>query len=81
MHPWHWRRCPPIRPAPLALTSQAPSPSAEYWEGKRGACVGAFQQVIAQKERKEALREVVAILKSTRNPQVSRRRDRYCPSS
>uniref|UniRef100_A0A7S3S006 Intraflagellar transport protein 56 n=2 Tax=Choreotrichia TaxID=141411 RepID=A0A7S3S006_9SPIT len=45
-------------------------PNPEYWEGKRGACVGAFQQIIAQKERKETLREVVNILKSTRNPQV-----------
>ena len=42
----------------------------EYWDGKRGACVGVFQQVIARKERKEALREVVGMLKSTRNPQV-----------
>ena len=25
-------------------------PSPEYWEGKRGACVGLFQMVIAQKE-------------------------------
>ena len=45
-------------------------PDPEYWEGKRGACVGVFQQVIARKERKEALREVVGMLKSTRNPQV-----------
>ena len=29
----------------------------EYWDGKRGACVGVFQQVIARKERKEALAE------------------------
>ena len=45
-------------------------PDPEFWEGKRGACVGVFQQVIARKERKEALREVVGMLKSTRNPQV-----------
>jgi len=45
-------------------------PNPEYWEGKRGACVGVFQQVIAHKERKEVLRDVLAILKSTRNPQV-----------
>lgn len=45
-------------------------PNPEYWEGKRGACVGTFQQIIALKERKEALREVLAMLKSTRNPQV-----------
>jgi len=45
-------------------------PNPEYWEGKRGACVGAFQQIIARRERKEVLREVLAMLKSTRNPQV-----------
>ena len=42
----------------------------EYWDGKRGACVGAFQMVIAHKERKETLREVLSMLKSSRNPQV-----------
>lgn len=25
-------------------------PSPEYWEGKRGACIGAFQMVIAEKK-------------------------------
>ena len=45
-------------------------PNPEDWEGKRGACVGAFQQIIARKERKEVLREVLSMLKSTRNPQV-----------
>ena len=45
-------------------------PNPEYWEGKRGACVGAFQLVIAGKERKETLREVLSMLKSSRNPQV-----------
>ena len=45
-------------------------PNPEYWEGKRGACVGTFQQIIARKERKAVLRAVLAMLKSTRNPQV-----------
>jgi len=45
-------------------------PNPEYWEGKRGACVGTFQQIIARKERKEVLRDVLTMLKSTRNPQV-----------
>jgi len=45
-------------------------PNPEYWEGKRGACVGAFQQIIARQERKETLREILNILKTTRNPQV-----------
>ena len=42
----------------------------EYWDGKRGACVGAFQMIIAGKERKETLREILSMLKSSRNPQV-----------
>ena len=45
-------------------------PNPEYWEGKRGACVGAFQQIIAGKDSKENLREVVAMLRNTTNPQV-----------
>ena len=45
-------------------------PNPEYWDGKRGACVGAFQMVIANKERKETLRDVLSMLKSSRNPQV-----------
>jgi len=45
-------------------------PNPEYWEGKRGACVGAFQQIIALKERKDVLREVLSVLKSSRNPQA-----------
>ena len=35
-------------------------PNPEYWDGKRGACVGTFQQIIARKERKEVLRDVLA---------------------
>jgi intraflagellar transport protein 56 len=45
-------------------------PNPEYWDGKRGACVGAFQAVIAGKERKDTLRDVLGMLKSSRNPQV-----------
>jgi len=45
-------------------------PNPEYWEGKRGACIGVFQQIIAGHEPKESLREVLAILKNTSNPQV-----------
>eukprot|EP00965_Chrysotila_dentata_P227561 6196092-Pleurochrysis_carterae.AAC.2 len=33
-------------------------PNPEYWEGKRGACIGVFQQVIANKERHDVLRDV-----------------------
>ena len=40
-------------------------PTEAYWEGKRGACVGVFQQVLAKKERKELMRDVVAMLKGS----------------
>eukprot|EP01012_Entosiphon_sulcatum_P030146 TRINITY_DN3700_c0_g2_i1.p1 TRINITY_DN3700_c0_g2~~TRINITY_DN3700_c0_g2_i1.p1 ORF type:complete len:553 (-),score=181.64 TRINITY_DN3700_c0_g2_i1:435-2093(-) len=42
----------------------------EYWDGKRGACVGVFQQVIAGKEQPDALRDVVGMLRNSSNPQV-----------
>jgi len=44
-------------------------PSPEYWEGKRGACVGVFQMIIANKEPKESLRDVLSMLRNTENPQ------------
>jgi intraflagellar transport protein 56 len=45
-------------------------PNPEYWEGKRGACAGTFQLVIADKEPKESLRDIVVMLKNTTNPQA-----------
>ncbi|KAK2544207.1 Ttc26 [Columba livia] len=42
----------------------------EHWEGKRGACVGVFQMILAGREAKETLREVLHLLKSTGNSQV-----------
>uniref|UniRef100_A0A8D0GLX2 Intraflagellar transport protein 56 n=1 Tax=Sphenodon punctatus TaxID=8508 RepID=A0A8D0GLX2_SPHPU len=45
-------------------------PNPEYWEGKRGACVGTFQMILAGREPKETLREVLHLLRSTGNPQV-----------
>ncbi|NXG32572.1 IFT56 protein, partial [Dromaius novaehollandiae] len=42
----------------------------EYWEGKRGACVGVFQMILAGREAKETLQEVLHLLRSTGNPQV-----------
>ena len=38
-------------------------PTDGYWEGKRGACVGVLQAVIARKERKEVMRDVLGMLK------------------
>ncbi|KAJ1568612.1 Intraflagellar transport protein 56, partial [Cladochytrium tenue] len=45
-------------------------PNPDYWEGKRGACVGVLQQILSNQEPKEALREVIALLRNTSNPQV-----------
>ncbi|NWR78013.1 IFT56 protein, partial [Centropus unirufus] len=44
--------------------------ASEYTEGKRGACVGVFQMIIAGREAKETLREVLQLLKRTSNSQV-----------
>uniref|UniRef100_A0A671TKI9 Intraflagellar transport protein 56 n=1 Tax=Sparus aurata TaxID=8175 RepID=A0A671TKI9_SPAAU len=45
-------------------------PGSNYWEGKRGACVGVFQLILANKESKETLKEVVLLLQNSGNPQV-----------
>ena len=45
-------------------------PNPEYWEGKRGSCVGVFQQIVANKEPPESLRDVLSMLRNTSNPQV-----------
>ncbi|XP_055875861.1 intraflagellar transport protein 56-like isoform X1 [Biomphalaria glabrata] len=45
-------------------------PNPEYWEGKRGACVGVFQLIIAGSEQRETLRDVINMLRNTSNPQV-----------
>jgi hypothetical protein len=45
-------------------------PNPEYWEGKRGACVGAFQKIVAGKEPRDQLREIALMLRNTTNPQV-----------
>ena len=39
-------------------------PNPEYWEGKRGACVGVLQLVIAGHEPKESLKEIAQILRN-----------------
>ncbi|XP_072348144.1 intraflagellar transport protein 56 isoform X1 [Scyliorhinus torazame] len=45
-------------------------PNPEYWEGKRGACVGIFQMILAGREPKDTMREVLHLLRNTGNPQV-----------
>jgi hypothetical protein len=48
-------------------------PDPTYWEGKRGACIGVFQLVIAGEEPDRALSEVVQILRNTtNNPRVDK---------
>eukprot|EP00762_Andalucia_godoyi_P000705 ANDGO_05341.mRNA.1 Intraflagellar transport protein 56 len=62
-------------------------PAPEYWEGKRGACCGAFQQVVQQvtgangkvvpqkaadKSVRESLRDIINLLVNTRKPQAER---------
>uniref|UniRef100_A0A1A8PTT8 Intraflagellar transport protein 56 n=2 Tax=Nothobranchius TaxID=28779 RepID=A0A1A8PTT8_9TELE len=44
-------------------------PGSNYWEGKRGACIGIFQLILANKEPKEMLKEVLALLRNSGNPQ------------
>lgn len=45
-------------------------PDPEFWEGKRGASIGVFQMVIAGRESKESLIEVIQMIKNSSNPQV-----------
>ena len=45
-------------------------PNPEYWEGKRGACVGVFQAMIAGKASKDDLQDVLSMVRNTSNPQV-----------
>ncbi|KAI5698078.1 hypothetical protein M8J75_001376 [Diaphorina citri] len=43
-------------------------PLAEYWEGKRGACAGLMQMIMAGKENR--LSDVVQLLRNSSNSQV-----------
>jgi len=45
-------------------------PNPEYWEGKRGACIGVFQMIIAGKEPNDSLRDVLSMLRNTSSPQT-----------
>uniref|UniRef100_A0A8C5BQY8 Intraflagellar transport protein 56 n=1 Tax=Gadus morhua TaxID=8049 RepID=A0A8C5BQY8_GADMO len=45
-------------------------PDSNYWEGKRGACVGIFQLILAGRESREMLKDVLPLLRSSGNPQV-----------
>lgn len=58
------------RLAQTASHAERLDPDPEFWEGKRGACVGVFQQVIAQKAPTEDLRDILTMVRNTSNPQV-----------
>ena len=45
-------------------------PCPEYRDGKRGACIGVFQLVIAGHEPHVSLSEVVQLLQRTQQPQA-----------
>jgi intraflagellar transport protein 56 len=58
--------------------------TAEHWEGKRGACVGAFRQAYRGLESKSNLAEVMALLRSSTNPQadyIHRIMRRWCSTA
>lgn len=46
-------------------------PLPEYWEGKRAACIAVFRDVIAHKEPRETMQEVIEILVKTPGPVVN----------
>jgi intraflagellar transport protein 56 len=45
-------------------------PVPEFWEGKRGAAMGLFRAIVAGEEPRETVRDIVAMLRNTSNPQV-----------
>ena len=45
-------------------------PDPEFWDGKLGATIGVFQMVVAGKETREKLIEVIGMLRNTQNPQA-----------
>lgn len=45
-------------------------PLPEYWEGKRGACCGLFQMVVAKKQSRDVLSEIILLLRNSANAQV-----------
>ncbi|XP_050525435.1 intraflagellar transport protein 56 isoform X4 [Daktulosphaira vitifoliae] len=42
----------------------------EYWEGKRGACAGAFQQIVLGKHSNEQVADIIQLLRNSANSQV-----------
>eukprot|EP01028_Stygiella_incarcerata_P004741 TRINITY_DN2060_c0_g1_i1.p1 TRINITY_DN2060_c0_g1~~TRINITY_DN2060_c0_g1_i1.p1 ORF type:complete len:554 (+),score=117.21 TRINITY_DN2060_c0_g1_i1:117-1778(+) len=44
-------------------------PAPEYWDGKRGACVGVFQHVMSGHVKADALRDVLTMLSNSTKPE------------
>ena len=42
----------------------------EYWEGKKGACIGVLQSILNGTESKEALKSIGQMLRNSSHPQV-----------
>ncbi|XP_050055193.1 intraflagellar transport protein 56 isoform X2 [Aphis gossypii] len=42
----------------------------EYWEGKRGACAGIFQQIVLGNQPQDQIADVIHLLRNSANPQV-----------
>ncbi|XP_050440578.1 intraflagellar transport protein 56 [Adelges cooleyi] len=42
----------------------------EYWEGKRGACAGVFQQIVLGKQSNDQLADIIQLLRNSSNSQV-----------
>ena len=45
-------------------------PNPDYWDGKRGACIGVFKNIVEGKESREVLKDVKSMLRYTSSPQV-----------
>ena len=45
-------------------------PNPDYWDGKRGACIGVFKNIVEGKESRELLKDIKSMLRYTSNPQV-----------
>ena len=45
-------------------------PDPDYLEGKKGACIGVFQLVIAGKAAREELQEMLVMLRKSTTPQL-----------
>ena len=47
-------------------------PNPDYWDGKRGACIGVFKDIVEGKESRDLLAEIKSMLRSASNPQTGK---------